>query len=54
VSDKVVTDHLLGLVANLFRCFADLDTTLEARGELTLATATSLDLSLEDEATLVA
>ena len=54
VSDQVVSNHLLGLLSNLLGGLADLDTALQARSELALATATSLDLSLEDEAALVA
>lgn len=53
MGDQVVADHLLGEVSNLFGGLADLHSTLKSTAELALPSATSLDLSLEDETTLV-
>jgi hypothetical protein len=53
VSNEIVPDHLLCLILDLLRSLADLDTSLEATSEFTFATATSLNLSLKDQASLV-
>jgi hypothetical protein len=53
MSNQIVPNHLLGEILDLLRCFADLDSAFETTSEGTLATTASLDLGLEDKATLV-
>jgi hypothetical protein len=54
MSNQVISKHLNCLVLDLLRSLAYLHTTLETRGKLALTTTTCLDLSLKDQATLVA
>jgi hypothetical protein len=46
---EVIPDHLLGEVFDFRRSLADLHTTLQAAREGSLATATSMHLSLQNE-----
>lgn len=54
MGNQIISNHTSCLLGNLFRSLKDMYTTLESTSEMTLASATSLYLSLDNEATLVA
>jgi len=54
MSNQIVSNHSFSFLSDLFRSLEDMHTTLHSTGEVTLTSATSLYLSLDDEATLVA
>lgn len=54
MSNQVVTDHALGLLADDLGGLDNMDTALHTTGKVTLASTTSLNLGLNNEASLVA
>ena len=54
MGDQVISNHLLGLITDFFRGFADLHSALESTSQFPFASAASLHLTFQDESALVA